>query len=225
MIEFLKPLFTYLKERTLSKKVMDVILVLTVVSWTSFSYIVAANFDEIKTLINVWEKHDNIKSLINMNEDINREMLTILYGVNADRVILMRLHNGVSDLQGGQFLFATATNETDKPGIEKISPLRKDILVSMLTDWMQDFMKRKCVYIEVKQGNPYYEFFRQTNDNFVIQCPVFDINDSLTGFISVEYTNFTINVNDKANIEKIIQINASKIGAILSGAVLANMER
>lgn len=208
-------LFTYLKERSLAKKAFDFILVSALFTWMATVYMVATNFTAIKQVFT--QDNVDMKSLIMLDKSINDELERLSVFLSADRTSLSRFHNTVKDVQGKHFVFNTRTNEVVRPGVSIASPLRQNILLSMIVPWAQEFANNKCVIVtNLSYTDIFFDYYKQIGVKSDIKCPVYNIEGNLIGFVSAEFTTRMLSAGELRNLEKSVRDSSGKIGAILS---------
>lgn len=212
---FTDGLLNYLKERPTGKKLLDVVLLLTVATWISTAWVVANYFPEIKTMFSGREV--DMKSLVQLDKSINDVLKMTMTQVTADRVSLSRFHDSVSDVVGRHFVFESRSNEVVEPGVALVAQIRQNMLLSMINAWAQSFIKNECVYeTNIEPSDPYYEFFRQIGTKSDIKCPVFNTQNVMVGYIDIEFTTRNLSLDELKKYEMQVRESAEKIGAILS---------
>ena len=207
-------LFAYLSSTSLSRKVADAFMIMTVFTWVAGIYLVATNYSSIKQ---VFGPKIDVTDLIKLDKGINDILSLTMVGVAADRGSLSRFHNTVTDLQGRHFVFMSRANEVVQPGVSYAARLQQNVLLSLINIWAQSFVKNECVYMsEIAPTDQFYEFYRQIGTKSVIKCPVFNTSNSLMGYINMEYVTRSVPVPEMKAKESAVRAAAAQIGAILS---------
>lgn len=207
--------FRYLQQRSSGQKVVDMIMIITVFTWVALAYLVATNYPVIKQAF--FTQTVDIKSLVQLDKNINEIMTRSMNEIGSDRAFLARFHNTVVDLSGRHFIYESRSNEVVQPGVSQVAQLRQNVLLSMINLWAQSFIKNECVYMtDLAQTDQFFEFYRQIGAKADIKCPVLNTNGVLIGYIGIEYTTKIVPIKDMKEKEAMIRETASKIGAILS---------
>jgi hypothetical protein len=210
--------FKYMSGRSFVKKLQDLLVLITLMTWCAVTYIGVSNFKEISGALGLGINHsDQIKTIVVMDHKIDQELRRIMAVDESDRVMLSRFHDGHTDVQGAHFYFATATNEVVQPGVAYVAPYRKDVLLSMINKWTQEFVNNRCVYItDITALDQYYEYFRQAGVRSSVQCPVLNIDGEVIAYVAEEFTTKTLPIEKLTEMTNNVSTSAGKIGALLS---------
>jgi hypothetical protein len=212
---FSESLFEYLKERSIGRKIIDMFIVIMVFTWIAAIYMIATNFSSIQL---AFQNHNiDMKSLIQLDKNINEILNSTMGKIDSDRVSLSRFHNSVLDLQGRHFVYESFSNEVVKPGVSSIAQLRQNSLISMINIWLQLLIKDQCVYMtNLSETDLFYEYYKQAGIKSDIKCPVLNTHGNLVGYLDIAFTTKMLTIEQMKIYEPLIRESASKIGAILS---------
>jgi hypothetical protein len=120
---------------------------------------------------------------------IKKELSYLAESLNIDRSLLFEYSNGTSNLVGLPFLYATATTEVVKPGVNQVSHLYQKMNVSLFADFIGELETKSYFYFEhiddIKEDYPMvYNYMKPNGVKSGLFYALYDDEDSI-GFIVV----------------------------------------
>jgi hypothetical protein len=207
-------LLYYLQNRSPLRLLLDLFFIIMVTICLAGGWIVSINFNQIFFPNKLEAEH--LQNTIQQNKEIEIILQKTLEQTGASRAYLYKFHDGTVGVNGISFFYISNTVEVVSPGISHEILNEQRIPIS-LTPGLETLNKNECITVMKIESNSLYFYHASRSGTVAFSlCPVYDLDNSLVGFIGVDYVG-QFPVKTKEDIE-VINRDSSRL---ITGALVA----
>ena len=217
-------LVEYLSETSPFMLLIHMLYIIMVCATLSVSYVVAFHWS---TIVQIYTSaHDirdfgtNLKMSVENDSKLDDLLTGLINETGGMRAYIYRYHNGLAAINSVPFFFQTNTHEVIAPGASRLLPYEQRIPASFNPYINNHFIKNMCVIVTDADKDPNsqnYYYYQSRQAKAFARCPLYMAEGDLFGFIGID---FTINPENKDEIDRILSDAAGKVEAIFGSSVI-----
>jgi hypothetical protein len=184
----------YLKSTTVWRMFLHLLWLSCLLMILSSSYIITFHFVPVMELFKKSHSLSHFSAelnvSINMDQQVNQTLQTLLTQAQAHRVYLFRYHNGIPSVNNVPFIFHTMTHELISPGTSRVIVFSQRLPTGILGASNTQMINRRCVVLNnldqsTESINAWH--YNMRGAVAVARCPYFSDRGDLLGFVGVDF--------------------------------------
>lgn len=184
----------YLKTTTVWRMFLHLIWLMCLLMILSSSYIITFHFVPVLELFkkshSLTHFSSELATSINMDQQVNSVLQSVLTQTQASRAYMFRFHNGIPSVNNVPFIFHTMTHELISPGTPRVIVFSQRLPTGILGMANTDMINRRCVILKdldqiTDSMNAWH--FNMRGAVAVVRCPYFSSRGDLLGFVGVDF--------------------------------------
>lgn len=201
----------YLRSQPVRAKLVDLAfaVTLTVTGMLAFAWyqgLTHGHADAASEILDFLERSDRVSEiLVGQRSELK-----------ADRLVVLRFHNGAQFLDGLPFLYVSASHEAFRPGMSPILVELQRIPLQTLSG-LREIMAKRCVTADTSIS-PYYRALRDRYGvRTIVTCPIENLDGTTIGLVMAFYREGDDHPDTPAEL--------ARLAKILTGALYAKPSR